>query len=136
MLTKHELLRFVPCRNDDYEFGDESGQPKASSEAVGIDIAEILKHEKTINRLKSLRVPVLLIRAEMRMEPSKPPILPDSVLEQFQTCVPEMKEETISGTTHFTIMLGERGASRVADLIVEFADSCEKSKLGEEQKQK
>jgi hypothetical protein len=45
----------------------------------------------------------------------------------FRECVPEMKEEMISGTTHFTVMLGERGASRVADLIVEFAESCEKS---------
>jgi hypothetical protein len=37
-----------------------------------------------------------------------------------------MQEEMISGTTHFTITLGERGASRVADLIVEFAATCEK----------
>jgi hypothetical protein len=44
----------------------------------------------------------------------------------FRECIPEMKEELVSGTTHFTITLGERGASRVADLIAEFAETCEK----------
>ena len=38
-----------------------------------------------------------------------------------------MKEEMITGTTHFTVTLGERGATRVADLIVNFAKTCEKS---------
>jgi len=47
-------------------------------------------------------------------------------MPRFRECVPEMKEEMISGTTHFTITLGDRGASRVADLIVEFAETCEK----------
>jgi hypothetical protein len=59
------------------------------------------------------------------MEPNQPPIFPDSMMQSFRDCIPDMKEEMISGTTHFTITLGERGASRVADLIVEFADACE-----------
>jgi hypothetical protein len=45
----------------------------------------------------------------------------------FRECVPEMKEETIPGTTHFTITLGEPGATRVADLVVHFAKTCEKT---------
>jgi hypothetical protein len=47
------------------------------------------------------------------------------MMQSFRECIPEMKEEMIPGTTHFTITLGERGASRVADLIVEFAETCE-----------
>jgi hypothetical protein len=70
---------------------------------------------------------VLLLRAERGLEPKQPPIYPDSMMPLFRECVPEMKAEMISGTTHFTITLGERGASRVADLIVEFAETCEKS---------
>jgi len=77
--------------------------------------------------LRSLRVPVLLLRAEKGLEPNQPPIFPDSVMPLFRECVPEMKEEIIRGTTHFTLTLGERGASRVSDLIVEFAETCEKS---------
>jgi hypothetical protein len=69
----------------------------------------------------------LLLRAERGLEPKQPPIFPDSVMPSFRECVPEMKEEMISGTTHFTITLGERGAARVADLIVEFYATCEES---------
>lgn len=112
----------------DYEVaGETTVQPKASAEAVRIDVAEAFKRDEIIERLKSLRVPILLLRAERGLEPKQPPIFPDSFMPLFRECVPEMKEEMISGTTHFTITLGERGASRVADLIVEIADSCEKS---------
>ncbi len=107
--------------------GETTVQPKASADAVRIDVAEAFKRDEIIERLKSLRVPVLLLRAERGLEPKQPPIYPDSMMPLFRECVPEMNEEMISGTTHFTITLGERGASRVADLIVEFAETCEKS---------
>ena len=112
----------------DYEvIGDATVQPKASADAVRLDVAEAFKKVEITERLRSLRVPVLLLRAEKGLEPKQPPIFPDSVMKSFRECVPAMKEEMISGTTHFTIALGERGASRVADLIVEFAETCEKS---------
>jgi lipase len=112
----------------DYEVaGETTVRPKASAEAVRIDVAEAFKRDEIVERLKSLHVPVLLLRAERGLEPKQPPIFPDSVMPMFKECVPDMKEEMISGTTHFTITLGERGALRVADLIVEFAESCEKS---------
>ena len=110
----------------DYEVsGDAAVRPKASASAVSTDVAEAFKKDEIVGRLKSLRVPVLLLRAEKGLEPKQPPIFPDSMMDKFRECIPEMKEEMISDTTHFTITLGERGANRVADLIVDFADSCE-----------
>jgi lipase len=110
----------------DYEVaGETTVQPKASASGVRLDVAEAFKKDEIVGRLRSLRVPVLLLRAEKGLEPNQPPIFPDSMMESFRECIPEMKEEMISGTTHFTITLGERGASRVADLIVEFAETCE-----------
>lgn len=112
----------------DYEVeGATTVRPKASADAVSVDIAEAFKRDEITARLKSLCIPVLLLRAEKGLEPKQPPIYPDSAMDAFRECVPGMKEEVISGTTHFTITLGERGASRVADLIVEFAEACEKS---------
>jgi len=105
--------------------GDTTVKPKASGEAVRVDVAEAFKRDEIIARLKSLHVPVLLLRAERGLEPKQPPIYPDAMMPLFRECIPEMKEEMISGTTHFTITLGKRGASRVADLIVEFARTCE-----------
>jgi hypothetical protein len=111
----------------DYEVaGDTTVQPKAVAGGVALDVAEAFKKEEIIGRLKSLRVPALLLRADKGMEPSHPPLFPNPVMKLFRECLPEMKDEVISGTTHFTITLGERGASRVADLIVEFAATCEK----------
>ncbi|HKO99652.1 MAG TPA: alpha/beta hydrolase [Pyrinomonadaceae bacterium] len=110
----------------DYEVaGETTVQPKAAASGVRLDVAEAFKKDEIVGRLKSLRVPVLLLRAEKGMERSQPPIFPDSMMQSFRDCIPEMKEEMISGTTHFTITLGKRGASRVADLIVEFAETCE-----------
>lgn len=112
----------------DYEVaGDSTVKPKASAQAVSTDVAEAFKKDEIIGRLRSLRVPVLLLRAERGLEPKQPPIFPDSMMSSFRECVPEMKDETIPGTTHFTITLGERGASRVADIIAEFSDSCERA---------
>ncbi|HKZ80032.1 MAG TPA: alpha/beta hydrolase [Pyrinomonadaceae bacterium] len=111
----------------DYEVaGDTTVQPKASEVGVRLDIAEAFKKDEIVARLRALRVPVLLLRAEKGLEPKQPPIFPDSVMKPFRECVPEMSEEMILGTTHFTITLGECGASRVADLIVEFAEVREK----------
>ena len=107
--------------------GELNVQPKASADGVRVDIAEAFKGDEITNRLKSLKVPVLLLRAEKGLEPAQPPIYPDAMMDRFRQCIPQMKDELISGTTHFTITLGERGASRVADLIVKFAEACENS---------
>jgi lipase len=109
-----------------YEVGDDGlgVKPKASEAAVRTDVAEAFKKEEIIQRLKSLRVPVMLLRAEAGFTPEQPPIFPDSIMEPFRECVRGMQEEIITGTTHYTITLGERGASRVADLIVEFSERC------------
>ena len=110
----------------DYEVsGEKTVQPKASANGVRVDIAEAFKGDEITDRLKSLKVPVLLLRAEKGLEPAQPPIYPEAMMDRFRECIPQMKDEVISGTTHFTITLGERGASRVADLIVEFAEACE-----------
>jgi lipase len=110
----------------EYEvIGDSTVRPKASAAGVRTDVAEAFKKDEIIDRLKSLNLPVLLLRAEKGLEPKQPPIYPDSMMAAFRNCIPGMKDEMMSGTTHFTITLGERGASRVADLIVEFADRCQ-----------
>ncbi len=109
----------------DYEVsGDTTVKPKASANGVKIDIAEAFKRDEITDRLKSLKVPVLLLRAAQGLEPAQPPIYPEALMDRFRECVPHMEDEVIAGTTHFTITLGERGASRVADLIVQFTEEC------------
>jgi pimeloyl-ACP methyl ester carboxylesterase len=111
----------------DYEVGGEDGvwRPKASEAAVRFDVTESFKTAEITARLESLRVPVLLLRAATGFALDRPPLIPDSAVAQMRTFLPQLEEEMIPGTTHYTIVLGERGASRVADLIDEFTQRCQ-----------
>jgi pimeloyl-ACP methyl ester carboxylesterase len=110
-----------------YEVGGEapSLRPKASEAAVRFDVAESFKTTEITARLESLRVPVMLLRAASGFALDRPPLIPDSAVEQMRTFLPNLEEEMIANTTHYTIVLGERGASRVAELIDEFSTRCQ-----------
>jgi lipase len=107
----------------DYELGGEPPrlQPKASDKAVRADLAEGYSKAEITARLREVRVPTLLVRAEAGLAPGQPPLFPDSVVQQIRDCLPQIEEQLIPGTTHYTITLGDQGASRVADLIDDFA---------------
>jgi len=106
----------------DYEVAGEAPvQPKASLAAVRADLAEALQRDVMANRLKSVRVPTLLLRAERGNAPDQPPLLPDEVVPQMQALVPQLEDIKLAGTTHYTIALGEQAAVKVANLICNFA---------------
>jgi len=111
----------------DYEVGGEAPllRPKAAEAAVRFDVAESFKKAEITARLESVRVPVMLLRAAAGFAIDRPPLIPDAAVEQMRRIQPVLEEELIPGTTHYTIVLGERGASRVADLIDEFSERCQ-----------
>jgi hypothetical protein len=76
-------------------------------------------------RLQAARVPVLMLRAESGFAPGQPPLFPNSMLDQMRAFLPKIEEHTIAGTTHYTSVLENRGASRIANLVEEFARSCQ-----------
>jgi pimeloyl-ACP methyl ester carboxylesterase len=107
----------------DYEVGGESPvQPKASEAAVCADLGEAFQREAIVERLKSIRVPTLLLRAERGFTPDQPPLFPDELTAQIRTYVPHIDDHKFAGTTHYTIALGERAATKTADLICELAN--------------
>lgn len=110
----------------DYELGGEPPrmQPKALEKAVRADLAEGARKAEIRARLCEVRVPTLLVRADAGFAPGQPPLFPDPVVKQIRDCLPEIEEQVIPGATHYTITLGDRGASRVADLIDDFARRC------------
>jgi lipase len=109
----------------DYEVGGDSPvQPKASEAAVLADLREAFQPEAISERLTSIRVPALLLRAESGFTPGQAPLFPDALAAQFKTLMPQIEDHKFAGATHYTIVLGEKAAARIADLIVEL-----KSKL-------
>jgi len=106
----------------DYEVaGDSPVQPKASQVGVVADLAEASQREAIVERLKSIRVPTLLLRAERGFTPEQAPLFPDGVAAQIRTYVPQLEDHKFAGTTHYTIALAERPAKRIADLTYELA---------------
>jgi hypothetical protein len=59
----------------------------------------------------------------------QPPLFPDAMIEQMRAYVPAMEEQTISGTTHYTIVMGNLGATRIADLLDDFAHRCQPTQI-------
>lgn len=106
----------------DYEVGgDPPVQPKASEAGVRADLGEAFNRDAVNARLKSIAVPTLWVRSENGFTPGQPPLFPDAVVPEFRTYVPHVEGHKLSGTTHYTIALGEYGAARIADLISELA---------------
>jgi lipase len=107
----------------DYEVGGESPvQPKASETAIRADIAEVFQRDAITARLKSIRVPTMLLRAENGFTPDQPPLYPDAVVAEIRACVPHLEDHKFIGTTHYTVVMGERAAAKIADLICEMAN--------------
>jgi pimeloyl-ACP methyl ester carboxylesterase len=106
----------------DYEVGGESPvQPKASEAAVRTDLSEVFQHGAILERLRSIRVPTILLRAERGFTPDQRPLLPDELVAEMRTNVPHMEDHKLPGTTHYTIALGESAAAKIADLICELS---------------
>jgi pimeloyl-ACP methyl ester carboxylesterase len=110
----------------DYELGGEPPrlQPKASEQGVRVDLAEGLQVREITERLEKIRVPVVMVRAQAGFLPGHPPLYPEPVMAEMRKYLAGLEVHTIQGTTHYTVVLGERGASTVADLIVDFAERC------------
>ena len=106
----------------DYEVGGDSPvQPKASEAGVLADLREAFQPDAITERLKGIRVPTILLRAESGFVPGQPPLFPDALAAQFRTYLPHIEDRKFPGTTHYTIVLGERPAATIADLICELA---------------
>ncbi len=106
----------------DYELaGDPPDlRPKASIDGVRADLAEGFKTQEIAARLKSIRVPVVMFRAEKGFAPGQPPLFPDAIMPQFRELVPQLEDHLIEGTTHYTIVLGDKGATTIANCLSGF----------------
>jgi lipase len=106
----------------DYEVGGDSPvQPKASEAGVLADLREAFQPHLITERLKSICVPTLLLRAESGFTPGQAPLFPDALAAEFRAYLPQIEDYKFPGTTHYTITLGKQAAARVADLICELA---------------
>jgi pimeloyl-ACP methyl ester carboxylesterase len=106
----------------DYEVGGDSPvQPKAAERGVIADLGEAFQRDAINQRLDSIRVPTLWLRAESGFIPGQAPLFSDALVSEFRAHVPHVEDHKFPGTTHYTLALGEHGAARIADLIADLA---------------
>jgi pimeloyl-ACP methyl ester carboxylesterase len=111
----------------DYDLGGEPPQlvPKGYEPGIRIDFFDLGRVELVEERLRKIRVPVLIIRAPHGAMRNHPPVVPDAVVQAIRNCAPQTEDVLVEGTTHYTIALAEPGASRVAELLLAFARRCD-----------
>jgi pimeloyl-ACP methyl ester carboxylesterase len=107
--------------------GDSRFRPKADEVAVRADFADMSRPVAVEARLRILaeqRAPVVVVRAERGLTPADPPVVSDDALGLLRSILPGVVEHTVADTTHYTVLLGDPGASTVADLLVRFGEGC------------
>ena len=111
----------------EYDLGGEAPnlKPKGCEAGVRADFADMLEREEITARLKSVKCPTMVIRAEHGMAKGQPGILPDAVLQEIKTLIPPLEAHTIDAVTHYTILFNESGVAQVAELIENFKKNAE-----------
>ncbi len=99
-------------------------KPKGCEAGVRADFADLLRRDEITARLKSVRCPTMVIRAEQGMVKGQPGIMPDQVLQAICHLVLQTEARTINGVTHYTILFNQDGITQVAELIAEFTQRC------------
>jgi len=90
-------------------------RPRAAPEAVRTDGAEVLRDPKLVREaLAVLTCPINLLRATRNLLNELPPLLTDDVVAQWRARLPQLVDEVVDDTNHYTIMFGERGAKTIA----------------------
>ena len=46
-----------------------------------------------------------------------PPMLPDELVERWREVVPQLTDEVVDDTNHYSIIFGERGAKTIAERV-------------------
>ena len=104
-VERYVLSDLVPC-----EGGFRSC---VSEDAVRFDGEELLVDDEVRTAIDRLAEPTTIIRAETGLMAAPPPFIPDDVVDRY----PQHAWHTVPGTNHYSVLIGEAGATAVADAL-------------------
>ncbi len=67
--------------------------------------------------LRQVRCPVALLRAERNLLDQPVPLIADESLAPWRSVVPGLSDRVVAGTNHYSLMLGDEGAGRIAAAV-------------------
>jgi pimeloyl-ACP methyl ester carboxylesterase len=90
---------------------------RVSLEAVTADTEDQLIHPNQIgDAMSALTCPVHMIRAERGLLNTEA-LYPDALVAPWREKLPRFTDELVEDTNHYTLVLGERGANRTAEVV-------------------
>lgn len=92
---------------------DGSFRSSVSEEAVRFDGAELLTDPEIRSAFDRRQEPLRIIRAELGVLAVPPPLIP----VDYETLYPQHGWTTVAGSNHYDVLIGESGASTVADQL-------------------
>lgn len=103
-----------------YDLDGDAPHLRASTVAAAMlqDGGELYGPEWYLDALRSLRMPVTVLRAPRGLTDAEP-LYASGALEQFRDLVPQLEIVEVDDVNHYTILFADRGASRVAAIASE-----------------
>jgi lipase len=92
---------------------------KVSETAVLADGRDLLAGDSLRAHMFDIACPVLLLRAPRGLLNQSAPQVPDRVVDEWRSILPDLTEEMVADTNHYTLLLGDEGADCVAQRILE-----------------
>jgi pimeloyl-ACP methyl ester carboxylesterase len=92
---------------------DGSFRSSVSEEAVRFDGAEVLTDPEIRSAFDRRLEPLRIVRAELGVLAAPPPLIP----LEYETLYPQHAWTTVAGSNHYDVLIGETGASTVADVL-------------------
>lgn len=107
------LHDWSPAVEDYARYDLDGARPSAVAAAMLEDGAELYGPDWYLDALRSLRMPVTVLRAPRGLTDAEPLYAP-ATLEGFRSLVPQLDVVEVADVNHYTILFADRGAARVA----------------------
>jgi lipase len=91
---------------------------RVSEAAVLADGRDLLVNDSLRVHLVEVACPVLLLRAPRGLLNQSSPQVADRVVDEWRSILPELTEEMVSDTNHYTLLLGDEGPKCIAQRIL------------------
>ena len=100
----------------DYDLSGEAPglRPSGSVGAIAADSAELYGPAWYLDALRSLRMPTVVLRAPRDLLDRLPGLYPPGRIEAACELVPQLRVIDVDDVNHYTIVMTERGATRIA----------------------
>jgi pimeloyl-ACP methyl ester carboxylesterase len=99
----------------DLEPTDGGVKSRVKEDAVRVDGGQNYTDPSLIpDALRALTCPVALVRATRNLLNQEPALFGDELVEMWRADLPQLVDEVVPDTNHYTIMFGDRGADTIA----------------------